>query len=229
MPQRSNPTRPGPQSDAAAEAANAILRQSRAAYGSLFDRITPWLVEVGNWIFAGLIAFILVIIASLITVGPADRAIRLATAAFALALPLELAGLCLLRLARDTERIGLGNEWQRAVQDAGFPAAELAAATDQAAREKRRTRVILLYSLIILVVSVLLTLVGLTAALWHMRWWIAMAFLVMAIISLGIVAAALVTARPPDTPAQKAQYQRYWDEMVRQARERQSPESTGGD
>lgn len=226
MPQR-NRTPRGPQPDAASAAANALLRQSRTAYGNLIESITPWLVEVGNWIFAGLIAFILVVLAALLTVGPVDRAIRISTAAFALALPLELAGLCLLRLAQDTQRIGLENEWARAIQGAGFPVGELAAPTAQVSRQKRRTRVILFYSLGILVLSILLTLTGLVAALWHMAWWIAVVFLAMAVISLGIVIAALVTSGPRTTPAEQKQYQRYWDELVKQAREH-AGEDAGG-
>lgn len=227
MPQR-NPAPRSPQPDAASAAANALLRQSRTAYGSLIESITPWLVEVGNWIFAGLIAFILVVLGSLLTVGPVDRAIRISTAAFALALPLELAGLCLLRLAQDTQRIGLENEWARAIQGAGFPVGELSAPATLASRQKRRTRVILLYSLGILVLSVLLTLTGLVAALWHMAWWIAVIFLAMAVISLGIVIAALVTSGPRTTPAEQEQYQRYWDELVRQAKEHPQQNEGGG-
>lgn len=227
MPQR-NPAPRSPQPDAASAAANALLRQSRTAYGSLIESITPWLVEVGNWIFAGLIAFILVVLGSLLTVGPVDRAIRISTAAFALALPLELAGLCLLRLAQDTQRIGLENEWARAIQGAGFPVGELSAPATLASRQKRRTRVILLYSLGILVLSVLLTLTGLVAALWHMAWWIAVIFLAMAVISLGIVIAALVTSGPRTSPAEQEQYQRYWDELVRQAKEHPQQNEGGG-
>lgn len=227
MPQR-NPAPRSPQPDAASAAANALLRQSRTAYGSLIESITPWLVEVGNWIFAGLIAFILVVLGSLLTVGPVDRAIRISTAAFALALPLELAGLCLLRLAQDTQRIGLENEWARAIQGAGFPVGELSAPATLASRQKRRTRVILLYSLGILVLSVLLTLTGLVAALWHMAWWIAVIFIAMSVISLGIVIAALVTSGPRTSPAEQEQYQRYWDELVRQAKEHPQQNEGGG-
>lgn len=227
MPQ-TNPASSSPQQDIQLAAAKESIAQSRKAVGSLLDSITPWLVEVGNWIFAGLIALILVVIAALITIGPIDRAIMVATAAFALALPLELAGLCLLRLAQDAQRLGLANEWARAIQGAGFPVGERFVPAAQLSRQKRRTRIILLYSLNILALSVLLTATGLTAALWHMAWWIAVVFLVMAIICLGVVTAALITSEPPATPAEKAQYQHYWDELVRRAQE-QAQQTEGGD
>jgi hypothetical protein len=75
-------------------------KQSMKALSNLVERITPWLFAFGSWIFGGLIAFNLLVVASLITVGPIHPAILVATAAFACALPLDVAGLFLLRLPR---------------------------------------------------------------------------------------------------------------------------------
>ena len=52
---------------------------------------------------------------------------------------------------------------------------------------KRRTRTVLVYCYSILVFSALLTLVGVTAAFWHMAWWIGVAFVAMAAVSTGVV------------------------------------------
>jgi hypothetical protein len=62
----------------------------------LLKRITPWLVDVGSWIFGGLMAVNLVVISALITVGPVDAAVRTATAALGAALPLNVTGIVLL-------------------------------------------------------------------------------------------------------------------------------------
>src|SRR5215472_2943551 len=94
------------------------------AFGKLVESITPWLVEFGSWIFGGLIAFTLLVMASLITVGPVDPAITVATAAFALALPLDLTGLLLLRLLQDLKHVGFEEEAAQAFQEAGFTVGE---------------------------------------------------------------------------------------------------------
>jgi hypothetical protein len=188
--------------------------------GKVVESITPWLVELGDWIFAGLIASLLVILASVITVGPVDHAMTVATVAFALALPLELAGLILLRLLRDTERIDFAGTWVRAFHEAGFPIGEQRAALQTGAAPRTRgTTLVLYYALGILALSVLLTLTGVTAALWHMAWWIAVIFVAMSTISLGVVTAALLTVAPPDSPRRQERYRQYWDEMMRRARE----------
>ena len=59
---------------------------------NLAARITPWLIDVGSWILGGLTAVNLVVISALITVGPIDASIRIATAALAAALPSLFSG-----------------------------------------------------------------------------------------------------------------------------------------
>jgi len=83
--------------------------------------LTPWLLDVGSWIFGGLIAVNLIVMSSLITVGPVDRAIRVSIVAFACALPLNVAGICLLRIITDIKAVGFDDLTLKAFQDAGFP------------------------------------------------------------------------------------------------------------
>ena len=45
--------------------------QSMKALGTFGEKIKPWLFAFGNWIFGGLIAFNLIVVGALITVGPA--------------------------------------------------------------------------------------------------------------------------------------------------------------
>jgi len=63
---------------------------------NLAEKTSPWLTDVGSWIFGGLTAVNLVVISALITVGPVDAAIRTSTAALTAALPLNVAGIILL-------------------------------------------------------------------------------------------------------------------------------------
>ncbi len=177
----------------------------------------PWLVDVGNWIFAGLIAFDLVVMAPLIVTASADQALTISIVMFALALPLNLAGLVMLRLIKDMAHVGFSEEWARAYQEAGLPLGEqLASPQVREAQRKRRAKVVLYYSFAVLTLSVVLTLTGLTAALWHIAWWIGIVFLAMTVISLGIVIASMVTLGPRDSPEDRERQRRYWQELTRQ-------------
>src|SRR6516165_7870847 len=94
-------------SPAAAEAQN---KQIMNAFGKLLESIAPWLLEFGSWIFGGLIAFILLVIASVFTIGPVDPAVTVSTAAFAIALPLNITGLFLLRVFQDLKNVKFEEE-----------------------------------------------------------------------------------------------------------------------
>ena len=190
------------------------------ALGKLVESITPWLFEFGSWIFGGLIAFNLLVIAALFTIGPVDPAIMVATVAFALALPLDLAGLLLLRLVQDLKQVGFEEELAQAFQDVGFTLREQVASPKALeSLRKRRTDIALGFSLGILTLSVLLTLTGMIAALWHMAWWIGVAFFAMALISPVIVVVAIAASQPPGSPEEKEQRRRYREEITRQAKE----------
>ena len=174
--------------------------RTQLAFATLLERMTPWLLDLGNWIFGALIAFSLVIIGAMLTVGPVDRAVLVATAAFALALPLDVAGFFLLRFAADMKKVDLETVATTAFVEAGFSSEEVGQALDPRESEKRRTRKVLGYSYSLLVLTALLTLIGVTAALWHMAWWIGVAFAGMLVLSLVIVGAALSTYKTRRAP-----------------------------
>src|SRR4029077_17934505 len=88
---------------------------------NLLEQTTPWLLEGWSWTFGGLTAVNLIVISALITVGPVDAAIRTSTAALAGALPLNVAGIVLLRLIKDVKDVGLDDITLRSFQEAGFP------------------------------------------------------------------------------------------------------------
>src|SRR5215469_11829 len=117
-------TDPKPPQDQAEIALHEMEDQSKKtmkAFGIYLDAVTPWLLKFGNWLFGGLIGFNLVVIASLLTVGPASPAILIAITAFACALPLNLTGLLILKLMQDMKELKLDELMQQAFKDADFP------------------------------------------------------------------------------------------------------------
>jgi hypothetical protein len=185
-------------------------RQSFNAIDRLLDRTTPWLSEIGSWIFGGLVATNLVVISSLLTVGPVDAAVRISVAIFACALPMSVAGLVVLRVNKDQIDFGVDDLAQQAFKESGFPEidAYFPPAHERAALLKRRARVALRYSLAIAALSTALTLAGLVAALWHMASWIAGVLLVMVALSAGLVLVVFAHAQPPDSAWEKTLKQR---------------------
>ena len=202
-------------------------QQLMHATSKLVERITPWLLDMGSWIFGGLIAFNLILTGALLTIGPVDSAILVATTGFALALPLDVTGLCLLRLVQDLEHVGVEIEFEnyehevRQAFQGASPAPEepVAAPKLRETVRKRRTALALRYSFGILGLSSVLTVAGMIAALWHMAWWVAVAFTGMVVISYIIVNIAFVTAQPPNSPEERERMRRYGKELARQARE----------
>ncbi len=145
---QTDPAPADPHQEISLAAPEEVYKQSMKAVGKLVERITPWLLDFGSWIFGGLIAFNLLVVAALITVGPVDPAITVSTAAFALALPLELAGLLLLRLDQDLKHVGFEEEVAQAFQEVGPNVREqVASRTALELWPKRRTRIVLLYAL----------------------------------------------------------------------------------
>jgi len=173
---------------------------------NLAEKTSPWLTDVGSWIFGGLTAVNLVVISALITVGPVDAAIRPSTAALAAALPLNVAGIILLRLIRDVNDVGLDDLTLRAFLDAGFPDIEryFPSPLERASQYARRSRIALLYSMPIAALSIALTVTGMTAAMWHMGRWIAFVLLAAVVLTAALVAAAVAHSLPPESDAEKS-------------------------
>lgn len=189
------------------------------AIGRLVESITPWLAEFGSWVFGGLIAFTLLVMASLFTIGPVDSSIMIATTTFALTLPLDVSGLFLLRLIQDLTHIGYEEEVAKAFQEVGFTTGpQVITPKTLEAISKRRATVSLRTSLGLLALSGLLTLTGMTATLWHMAWWMGIAFIAMVLISLGIIVVVMVVSQPPESAEEKEQNRRYRQEILRQAK-----------
>jgi hypothetical protein len=184
------------QAEQSSRSANAIER--------LVVWTTPWLVEVGSWVFGGLIALNLVVIAALITVGPVDRAVLIGVVAFACALPLDIAGIVLLRLVKDARDIHIDDLGLKAFQEAQFPDIEayFPPVGDRESSTKRREWLALAYALSIATLSMALTLVGLVASLWHLAPWIAVSFVVAATISILLIVVVAVHSLPPPSEAE---------------------------
>jgi hypothetical protein len=130
-----------------------------------------------------------------------------------------VAGLILLRLVQDLKRVGFEEEVVQVFKDVGFTVgAQMASPTALESLRKRRTGIVLGDSLGILALSGLLTLTGMTAALWHMAWWIGVVFLAMVLISLAMVIVAIITIQPRGSQEEKEYKRRYREEMTRQAK-----------
>jgi hypothetical protein len=156
--------------DISLAAAEAQYQQSLKAVGIVMDNISPWLFEVGSWIFGGLIAFTLLVLASLLTVGPVDLSVKLSTVAFAVSLPLNVTGLVLLRLVRDLKPVqleGITHVFQKAGLTPGQQ--QIPSIASLEAMRERGTRTVMRTTMGILGLSSVLTIVAITAALWHMR------------------------------------------------------------
>jgi hypothetical protein len=190
-------------------AVRAVDEQSARTFRglrNLAERITPLLIDVGSWIYGGLTAVNLVIISALITVGPVDAAIRTSTAVLAAALPLNVAGIVLLRLIRDVNEVGLDDLTLRAFQEAGFPDIDeyFPAPGERAAQRARRSRAALLYAMGIAALSLALTLTGIAAAVWHMGWWIAFVLLAMSALSAALIGIVIAHTLPPESDAEQS-------------------------
>lgn len=179
-------------------------KQRVEALRELIEVTAPWLFEFGIWIFGSLIAFDFFLLAAFVTVGPSDPAILVSAAVVALSLPLNVAGLLMLRLVHDLGHAGSEDELAQAFRDIGSAFGEpVLSPAALEARRKRRMDDVVGASTWIAALSVILTLVVLSAVLWHMAWWIAITFVVMVAISLSIVAAAMAASQPPDSDERK--------------------------
>ena len=215
----STPVDPGPRPEGAI-AGNVVWQ----ALGNLLLRITPWLFDFGSWLFGGLIAFNLVIIAALFTIGPTHAAILVSTAAFAIALPLDVTGLFLLRLAQDMKDVTFDDQLAQEFHDAGFSIEKyLPSPQVRESMPKKRAVVVLSYSAGILALSVLLTLMGIIAALWYMAWWIGVAFLAMVVLSQVLVIIVIVHLLPPESEQEKEYKRRYREHLAEERKEQQKP------
>jgi hypothetical protein len=174
--------------------------------GFLVDRITPWLVDVGTWVFGGLMAVNLVVVSALITVGPVDAAIRVSTGALAAALPLNVAGLVLLKLIKDVTDVRLDDLTLKSFQHAGFPEIEayFPPLQERASRRARRARIALAFASAIAASSVALTVTGTAAALWHVGRGMAFVLVSSVILSALLVTIAIAISMPPESDAEKA-------------------------
>jgi hypothetical protein len=222
MVSQSDPALTDQHQEGATAASTGPDDQSIKAYNSMLERITPWLLEVGSWIFGGLIAFTVLIIGALLPVRPVDLPVEIATVVFALALPLNVTGLVLLRIVRDVKPVGFEQGLVSVFQEAGLTPGEqqVPSLTTLEAVRKRGTRNVLYAALGILTLSAVLTVVGMVAALWHVAWWIGVAFGVMVFICQIIVQIVMVTAQPRLSPEEKAERRRQREEAIKQTKER---------
>lgn len=190
----------------------AQSRQSRRAMSNLIERITPWLFTFGSWIFGGLIAFSLWFLASLTALGPGHVPTLVALTAFACALPLNVTGLFLLRLTKELKDAGIDEQTRQAYQEVGFPLETYLPQEMQSLYSKKRASVALRYAISTLVLSIVLTLAGTTAALWYVAWWLGVTFL--AVVLFSPLLFTLVTVLSPTSEEEKQLKRRYKEQIA---------------
>ena len=207
------PADPRPARKSVTQGLDAQARAAMRADAILLERTTPWLFEVGTWVFGGLIAFNILLISALLTVGPVDTAVLVSITAFACALPLTVAGICVLRLVKDMKEVGLDDITLQAFKEAGFPDAEayFPDPRERKAQQSKRSVVALWYTLGIALASIALTVTGLVASLWYMAWWIGVVALVVALASTGLVAAVFMHTQTRQPAAETEAKRRYRD------------------
>lgn len=166
----------------------ARSKLSEEANARVFGRLAPWQVDLGSWVFGALIAVNLLVLAALLTTVAIDGAVIVATTSLALALPMDVAGIWLLRLLRDI-REGTLTELiaTQTGRDAGTAVEGQPVTTDAfTAVMNKRVRRALGFTYGVLLLASMLTLAGISAALWHIAWWIAVSFLAMTVLMAGL-------------------------------------------
>ena len=194
--------------------------QSMNGLSRLVEKISPALFEVGSWLLGGLIALNLVVLGALITVGAIGPSILISAAALACALPLNVAGIFLLRLIKDTNDIGIDELALQAFREADFPDIEayFPDAHGRDVHSRQRSNMALLSSFGIIALSFTLTVIGLVAALWHLAWWLGVTLLAMSILSACLVILILARSLPPETEAEKELKKLYLKQVEQEKR-----------
>ena len=182
-----------------------LNRADWRALRTLASRTMPWLFEIGDWVFGGLIAVNLVLISALVTVGPVDAAILVSITALGCALPLEVAGISLLRIVKDLSDIGIEDLTLQSYKEAGYPDIEayLPTGPEREERRKRRAMLALWFASAIAALGIMLTATGVVAALWYMAWWAGVVVLCVSLLSPVVVVLMLVYAWPSGSDVEK--------------------------
>jgi hypothetical protein len=177
--------------------------------GNLLEKLKPWLFEFGGWIFGGLIALNVWIMATLLNVGPVDPAILVSIAIFACALPMNVAGLFSLKLIKDMNEVAIDEMMRQAIEDAHIPDSvttipglkEPAVPAAMPTQERREGS--LRFSVWLVFLSAGLTVLGMAAALWHMAWWVAVLFSVMVVISAFVAINVVGSVMRPEARSRR--------------------------
>lgn len=170
--------------------------------GNLLEQLKPWLIEFGSWIFGGLIAFNLIIIAPMLTIGAVQLTVLVSIVTFACALPLNVSGLLVLRLTKDLNDIAIDDVMHKAFEDAHLPVL-----TTHEPLYKQRTDVGIRYASRLAALSGMLTLLGMIAALWYIAWWVGVVFIAAVGASALITMMVATRLMRPDTDQLRERYE----------------------
>ena len=175
-----------------------INKRREAILGNVMEKLKPWLFEFGSWIFGGLLAFNLVIVAPLLTIGLGHVEILVSILAFACALPLNVSGILVLKLTKDMHDMAIDEVMKQAFEDMNGTQVDPAfAIVGDNPITKRRSDGGLAYSMRLAGVSIVLTTIGMIAALWYVAWWIGAVFIIVILVTLGITITVITRLMRP--------------------------------
>src|SRR5579859_1915827 len=185
--------------------------KAKKTFEQWLPAIAPWLFEFGSWLFGGLIAFSILLVQAPILLGPVDPAVITCAAAIALALPLDITGLFLLRVVRDAKQFGFDelmvDSWKDV--DFGFPEEKARHLERLDEGRKKRETVVLYSSIAILFATCALTMAAIIAALWHVVWWVGLVFLAMILVCVVIICIVSALSQPVETEEDKRLKKQY--------------------
>jgi len=183
--------------------------KAKKAFEQWLPAIAPWLFEFGSWLFGGLIAFSILLVQAPILLGPVDPAVIICATTVAVALPLDITGLFLLRIVRDAKQFGFEELFVNSIPDVGSSEEQTRHLERLDAARKRRETVVLNSSTAILFTTLALTLIAIIAALWHVAWWVGVIFLAMVLVCVVLISIIMTLSRPPETEEDKRRNQQY--------------------
>lgn len=188
MPMAAPPRPVRPSFKPLAGLAGPAWRQTSLSWMQKSQEITvKWLYELGGWIFGGLLIAALLLLYDLILLGSADRATLVAGLAIALALPFNLAGLGLIRYYSALTQAVVEAK-QLLAQNSNLDAEtlnRLIRNSESFSPGKHQTMDMSVS--LALYLSIFLTLIGASAALWRISWAVTLLFLVAVVLAFLLV------------------------------------------
>jgi hypothetical protein len=150
-----------------------------------------WLYELGGWIFGALIAAALMVLQDLIPLGSSDRITVFAALACALAIPLHIAGLVIVRYVRDLQQAAREIAMAQNLTEGRGLLSDTTLSLQIFSPAKRRAMDMAVSTALFL--GALFTLIGVATALWRISWVVTLLFFIASMLGLLLIVRAVRT------------------------------------